>query len=267
MKKMKRFEQICYLIAILGIVLKVLKIPGGNILFVFTLLAVSILYYIFGFLLFNNIKLRHIFKSKSYSHTTLIRTFGAVFAGMVLSLLLVGILFRVQHWPGSEINIQIGWFSGALLLIVSLYKYLKTKDDIYIQVLQRVIVLIIISVIVYISIDNATNNRQIEKQPNTEECTDTVKADTGISFEMQLLDSEQLQPGIESILSCKLINADNYENVQVYISQGSLRRKDEIHWIARPQEVGKVSFFVSYYKDGRSIQLGRKEFDVVDKLE
>ncbi len=61
---MKRTELILAIIAIIGIILKILHLPGATMLLTLSFTFLSILYYIFSFALFNNLELKNIFKKK-----------------------------------------------------------------------------------------------------------------------------------------------------------------------------------------------------------
>jgi len=64
---MKKFELIVGLIAILGAFLKILHIPGGFYIALLAFTTLSMFYYVFGFALFNGIRLRDILKKAAYA--------------------------------------------------------------------------------------------------------------------------------------------------------------------------------------------------------
>lgn len=76
------------------------------------------LYSTFGFLLFNGIKGRHIFKRSAYENTTGSQIIASVFMGLALSVALLGVLFRVQMYPGADIMITVGTASSILMTII-----------------------------------------------------------------------------------------------------------------------------------------------------
>ena len=126
---MKRFELIVGIIAIFGIALKFLHIPGSGILTVLTLLILSIFYYVFSFAFFNNIRLRDIFKKVSYKGTNTKRIIGAIGLGFALSTIIIGGLFKLQFWPGAPIVLMTGLVTTAIVLLIALIFYFRNKAD------------------------------------------------------------------------------------------------------------------------------------------
>jgi len=59
---MKKIELIVGFASILAIILKIIHLPGSSILLTLTFGMLSIFYYLFSFALFNDIRLRDIFK-------------------------------------------------------------------------------------------------------------------------------------------------------------------------------------------------------------
>ncbi|MBK8807421.1 MAG: hypothetical protein IPO21_12565 [Bacteroidales bacterium] len=99
---MKKGEIIIAGLSIIALGLNLLFIQGGGILTVLTLLTLSMLYMYFSFALFNNIELRKIFKKDSYKGISSNRIFGAVGAGLALSMTTIGLLFKFQSWPWEQ---------------------------------------------------------------------------------------------------------------------------------------------------------------------
>lgn len=134
---MKKGEVILIIIAFIALLLNVLFIPGGGVLTVLTFSSLSMLYFYFGFALFNDIPLRKIFKKESYKEVRSARTVGAVGAGMALSITTVGIMFKFQAWPGSELNLLIGVLGLVIVTIVGLIKCSKNKSEYYTRIFKR----------------------------------------------------------------------------------------------------------------------------------
>lgn len=135
---MKKFELIVGLIAILGIVLKLLHIPGSGLLTVLTLLTLSMFYYAFSFALFNGIRLRDIFKKASYKDTSVKRIIGAVGLGFALSTIIIGVLFKLQFWPGAMVQLMTGLVMTGLILLIATIFYFRSKADFYKRVFRRI---------------------------------------------------------------------------------------------------------------------------------
>ena len=69
----------------------------GLLPLILSLLVLSTLYCYFGFALFNNIRLKEIFKKDRHTEISVLRIIGAVFSGMILSTYVIGILFKLQY--------------------------------------------------------------------------------------------------------------------------------------------------------------------------
>ena len=126
---MKRFELIVGLIAILGIALKIIHIPGGGILIVLALSTLSVFYYVFSFAFFNSIRLRDIFKKVSYKGTNTKRIIGTIGLGYTLSTLIIGGLFKLQFWPGAAMVLMTGLVTTGIVLFIALIFYFRNKAD------------------------------------------------------------------------------------------------------------------------------------------
>ncbi len=63
---MRVFEIVALIIFLIGISLKLSNSPGSSVLIVFSLIPLSLYYFLFGFAIFNDIKIKNIFKSSRY---------------------------------------------------------------------------------------------------------------------------------------------------------------------------------------------------------
>ena len=138
---MNRLEKILGLIVLIALILKLTLILGGGILIVLSLSILAIIYYPFGFALFNQIGFKQIFKKDSYKALSALRIIGAIGVGTALSIICVGLLFKLQHWPGSKINLLAGLITSLIILIIALIKYFKTKGDFYSRIIKRLIII------------------------------------------------------------------------------------------------------------------------------
>ncbi|NOX46290.1 MAG: hypothetical protein GXO89_04855 [Chlorobi bacterium] len=86
---------------------------------------------------FSKVELRDIFKKDSYKGVSGLRVFGAIGVGMGLSAICLGILFKLEHWPGSNFNLMIGLVTTLIVSIIALIKFFKSKDNYYKQILKR----------------------------------------------------------------------------------------------------------------------------------
>ena len=128
---MKLTEKILIALAVIIAVLKFFFIPGSGVFMVLIFCLLSSLYFYCGFALFNNIRLRLIFKKDAYADVSTGRIIGGIALGLSLSFAVIGFLFKAQHWPGANSHLIISIFSGVVILIISFIKYFKSKANYY----------------------------------------------------------------------------------------------------------------------------------------
>ncbi len=152
---MKLTEKILIALAVIIAVLKFIFIPGSGVFIVLVFCLLSSLYFYFGFALFNNIKLRLIFKKDSYVGVSTGRIIGGIALGLSLSFAVIGFLFKAQHWPGTSFHLIISIFSGVVILIISLFKFFNTKANYYKNSIIRIGIATSISILM-LAIPNLT---------------------------------------------------------------------------------------------------------------
>ncbi|MFK7755413.1 MAG: hypothetical protein AB8B53_00625 [Flavobacteriales bacterium] len=120
---MKILEKTLIVLLLIGALFKLMHWPGAGPLFVIGLTFLSMTYFIFSFFLFHGIGFRQIFKKESYSaigHKTAI---FSILAGLFcLSTLLVGIMFRIQFWPGANVMLTAALPPTLILIIIAVVK-------------------------------------------------------------------------------------------------------------------------------------------------
>jgi hypothetical protein len=106
-----RTEKTLFIIALTGGVLRTLEVPGASLVLVLALLALSVLYFPLAFYFFSDQELKR-------QNIPL-----SVAGGVVLSVVPMGMLFKIQHWEGSRIMLGTGMAGGlfitALIFILS----------------------------------------------------------------------------------------------------------------------------------------------------
>jgi hypothetical protein len=124
-----------------GILFKLLNWPGWTILILISLSLLALSYFPFAFYFFadQEVKKQNILLS--------------IIAGFILSVIPVGILFKILHYPGSSVMLIFGIMSSPILLIVTyILKKRDNKDrsSYYGNMIVRIIVLSILSLSTYI---------------------------------------------------------------------------------------------------------------------
>ena len=135
---MKKFELIVGLTAILGVLLRIFHIPGGSILTMLSFTTLSAFYFLFSFALFNDIKLRDIFKKESYKDTSVKRIIGAIVLGFGLSPIILGGLFKLLSFAGANIQLLIGLLTTGIVLVIAIIFYFRSKADYYKRIFIRI---------------------------------------------------------------------------------------------------------------------------------
>ena len=91
-----------------------------------------------GFALFNSIPLKKIFRKESYQSLSPAKIIGTVVLGLSLSEIVIGILFKVQDYEGSAIQLISGLFFLTIILIISVIRYRKNKSGFYKNIFKRI---------------------------------------------------------------------------------------------------------------------------------
>ncbi len=147
---MKKAEIILGIIAIAGIIMRLMAIPGGVILTLISLTVLSTLYYFLSFALLNGIRLRKIFKKESYAEINAQKIIAAILAGFSLSILTMGILFKIQSYPGANLMLIIGLVYIAIVALLSVTYYLRKKSALTKRVLYRSLVIGGLSLLIFV---------------------------------------------------------------------------------------------------------------------
>lgn len=119
-----KIESILAIIFILVSALKLFELPGSNIIFVITLFHLSAIYLIFAFYLFSD------------PVTNRGGNIGfSILSGLMLSIALIGILFKIMQWDGAITLTAIG-LSATILVFLAAY-FLKSKSSDNLKIYYR----------------------------------------------------------------------------------------------------------------------------------
>ena len=94
---------------LLGLLCKLLHLAGASTLLVGSLLAISLLYFPTAF---------YFFCDKAIKRQNLL---FSLIAGTFLSLIPVGMLFKIMHWPGDKPMLFIGMLAAPVLLAITYF--------------------------------------------------------------------------------------------------------------------------------------------------
>lgn len=162
---MKKAEIILAVLTLIGILLSVLHIPGGNILAVLTMTILSMVYFCLSFALLNGLGFRGMIKNDNYKVISALRMVGAVLSGIVFSTAIIGILFRWMMWPGAGAMLIVSIPGFLIMLIIVLIKYFTKKELFYRNMLIRIVIIGIPLVVLFV---NSSLVRNIRYSDNPE---------------------------------------------------------------------------------------------------
>lgn len=116
-------EKALGILFLIALILRLAHIPGGTAFSIISLGILSMVYFPFGF---------YFLSGKTFQQQNIGLSLGI---GMALSLVVIGILFRVMHWPGA-LFIQLASFGGSIPLVFVVQSLRKKEhpeelDDYY----------------------------------------------------------------------------------------------------------------------------------------
>jgi len=145
---MKKLEKIAGILTVVAIVLKFASMPGAGMLISTSLGALACVYLIFGFAIFNNLEDTDIHNKEAYKDISKTRFIGSVLAGWGLSIVCIGALFELMHWPGKSIILPAGLIvTLAVAVFSSIY---RSQSDFFKTIFPRVAIVGGAGLILYI---------------------------------------------------------------------------------------------------------------------
>lgn len=117
---MKIAEKIFALLSVIGLILMFSLVGGGAELMMISLLTLGGIYFPLGFLLLNDISLlSYLKKRESFENWTTIQIVSGVVTGIALSIICVGILFKLLTLPGANEMLMFGAMASIIVAIVT----------------------------------------------------------------------------------------------------------------------------------------------------
>lgn len=139
---MLKLEKILGIIGLVGVMLKYLLLTmGGSFLLSTSLLILADLYLLFGIALFNKIEIKQFLKTDSFKEIPKLYIVTSIGLGISLSMLLVGSLFKINHWPNSSFLLITGTFISSVAFVVFLIQYFKSKQEFYLRLIKRIAII------------------------------------------------------------------------------------------------------------------------------
>jgi len=163
---MRNTENILGLTFLAGLIMKFAFIPGAGMLITVSILSIAVMYYFLGFALFNQIPLNTIFNKDSYKGISKLRILGAVGTGIGISMICNGVLFKIQNWPSGLSTLDLGLVLTSIVLLISLYKFFKTRSNFYVLIFKRIAVIGILGLILFFTPALAIVKFQFRNHPD-----------------------------------------------------------------------------------------------------
>lgn len=112
-----RTEKALSIIAIIGVLFKLMHWPGGGVILVLSLSTLSIIYFPGSFYFFSD-------KTIKQSNRAL-----SIVSGIFLSLIPIGVLFKIQYYSGSSTILIVGLMTVPVFLALSIYLKSKASEE------------------------------------------------------------------------------------------------------------------------------------------
>ena len=137
---MKILERGSIILSVVGLLMKILIVRGGNELLMIGMTLLMLVYWTFGFAVFNNIQLKAIFKKSSYAGISSGRIVGAIGVGGFLSIIVTGLLLKLLILAGAREMITIGVTGLFITLFAAGVVFIlkkKNMDSFYKQIFVK----------------------------------------------------------------------------------------------------------------------------------
>lgn len=144
---MKKTEKILGVIIAISFVLRLFTIPYAGFLMVTSLNTLAFFYFALGLILFNEIRLKDIFKKGTFKDTSRLRIIGAIGTGFSLSLMCIGILFKAGKYSETNIILVFGLVIALFIVIPSVFKISRDNTNFYKNILLRLSIVGVIGMI------------------------------------------------------------------------------------------------------------------------
>ena len=140
LQNMKKTELLLGIITTIAIILRFMEIPYAGFLMTISLTTLAFFYFAFGLILFiNEINFKDVFKKETFKHISKLRILGTFATGFSISLIIIGMLFKLGGYSPTNIVLVFGLILALIIMSISTIKFLKAKTDFYRQILSRII--------------------------------------------------------------------------------------------------------------------------------
>jgi len=153
-------EKVLLALFIISLIFKLMHWPGAGPIMILSLLILALCYFPFGFYFFSdkNLKTQKIGISLVF--------------GWLLSICIIGILFKLMYWPGSSPMLLIGTLTVVPLIGVAILLYVKSTEilkNYYKNLLIRTSVLFLLSLLCFLLPNSVLINHYYANEPELKE--------------------------------------------------------------------------------------------------
>lgn len=134
---MKKLENALLIMLVISILAKTLPVTGSGPALTFIALILSVVYFFFGFVIFTKIRFREILKTETYKHLKPWDIIISIVTGVVFQTVVLGLIFKLQYWPGAHYMSRAGLIMLFIIIIVAVIMLKTVNSFIYIGILKR----------------------------------------------------------------------------------------------------------------------------------
>jgi|GEM_PF-3160017 len=147
---MIKLEKGLIILLAISILAKIIPIPGSGPAITLTALVLSCLYLFFGFAVFAKIGFRKIFKKDSYKQLKSWDIIISIITGIVFQTVVLGLIFKLQYWPGAHPMSRAGLMMMCIIIILSVFMLRTVNRFIYVGILKRGIPLFLLLLLLHV---------------------------------------------------------------------------------------------------------------------
>ncbi|RZJ28610.1 MAG: hypothetical protein EOO48_09435 [Flavobacterium sp.] len=145
---MKKAERILLFIILGAAALRMAHIPGGAILSILAIGVTSMFYFVGSYFLFDP-KRTITVNGTTYHKAVGSRVAIAIVTGIFLNSALVGILFRLMHWPGAVAMLFLAIICLLPITVICIVNFSRTPDKFFKSVAIRSGVVLVLCAVLY----------------------------------------------------------------------------------------------------------------------
>ncbi len=193
---MKKAELILASVAGISFVLYFFLIPGGSQLTIISLSSLSFIYLGFNPVIFYDASFGSALRRENVDGISKLKKNGSIAVGFALSMTLIGILFKLLRWPGSEF-LSLGVTGISIAIVAGAIKYSSTKSEFYARILKRAIVIGLIGAFFMLAPETSLLEMQYRNYPSYIDAVKKSLRDPGNKILWEDLQNERKKLNLE----------------------------------------------------------------------